>query len=219
MKKITLLILFYFLVFKGLTQKIIDRPIIYDSTRRVLSLQYLKERHGLQQSEPTLTPKMIVSHWTAIPTLEGSFNAFNPVTLPNFRKELKGASQLNVSIHFLVDRDGTIYRLMPENLMARHVIGLNWCALGIENVGDGKKYPLTKAQLKANIWLVKYLKKKYASIEYLIGHSEYTYFQNTPLWKESDPNYRTEKDDPGTDFMNKLRKGVKRLNLKGGSEV
>ena len=219
MKKITLFILLSLLIFNGLAQKIIDRPIIYDSTRNSLSLQYLKERHGLEQTEPILTPKIIVSHWTAIPTLEGSFNAFNPVMLPSFRKELKGVSPLNVSIHFLVDRDGTIYRLMPEKLMARHVIGLNWCALGIENVGDGNKFPLTEAQLKANIWLVKYLKEKYASIEYLIGHHEYTSFQNTPLWKESNPNYRTRKDDPGIDFMTKLRKGVKKLDLKGRNGV
>ena len=219
MKKITLFILLSLLIFKGLAQKIIDRPIIYDSTRNSLSLQYLKERHGLEQTEPILTPKIIVSHWTAIPTLEGSFNAFNPVMLPSFRKELKGVSPLNVSIHFLVDRDGTIYRLMLEKLMARHVIGLNWCALGIENVGDGNKFPLTEAQLKANVWLVKYLKKKYASIEYLIGHHEYTSFQNTPLWKESNPNYRTRKDDPGIDFMTKLRKGVKKLDLKGRNGV
>ena len=174
MKQTTFFILLFLLVFKGLSQKIIERPIIYDSTRKALSLQYLQERHALTLTEPTISPKMIVSHWTAIPTLESSFNAFNPVLLPNVRKELKGASPLNVSIHFLVDRDGTIYRLMPENLMARHVIGLNWCALGIENVGDGNKFPLTEAQLKANIWLVKYLKKKYNSIEYLIGHYEYT---------------------------------------------
>jgi N-acetyl-anhydromuramyl-L-alanine amidase AmpD len=219
MRKLTLFVLLFLLIFRGLAQKIIDRPIIYDSTRKSLSLQYLKERHGLEQSESTLAPKMIVAHWTAIPTFEGSFNAFNPVMLPSFRKELKGVSPLNVSIHFLVDRDGTIYRLMPENLIARHVIGLNWCALGIENVGDGNKFPLTEAQLKANIWLVKYLKKKYASIEYLIGHHEYTSFQDTPLWKESNPNYRTQKDDPGIDFMTKLRKGVERLNLKGGNGV
>lgn len=219
MKKITLFALLSLLIFKGLAQKIIDRPIIYDSTRKMLSLQYLKERHGLEQAEPTLTPKIIVFHWTAIPTLEGSFSAFNPVMLPSFRKELKGASPLNVSIHFLVDRDGTIYRLMPENLMARHVIGLNWCALGIENVGDGNKFPLTEAQLQANIWIVKYLKKKYASIEYLIGHYEYTSFQLTSLWKESDQNYRTEKCDPSVDFMKRLRKGVKKLNLKDGNGV
>ena len=215
MKKILLLLLINLLIFKALSQKIIDRPIIYDSLRKVLSLQYLKERHSLIQTEPTLSPKMIVSHWTAIPTLEGSFNAFNSVTLQD-RKELIEASPLNVSIHFLVDRDGVIYRLMPEKLMARHVIGLNWCALGIENVGDGNKFPLTEAQLRANIFIVKYLKKKYKTIEYLIGHHEYTSFQNTPLWKETNPNYRTGKTDPGDEFMEKLRKGVKKLGLKSG---
>ena len=215
MKKILLLLLINLLIFKALSQKIIDRPIIYDSLRKVLSLQYLKERHSLIQTEPTLSPKMIVSHWTAIPTLEGSFNAFNSVTLQD-RKELIEASPLNVSIHFLVDRDGVIYRLMPEKLMARHVIGLNWCALGIENVGDGNKFPLTEAQLRANIFIVKYLKKKYKTIEYLIGHHEYTSFQNTPLWRETNPNYRTGKTDPGDEFMEKLRKGVKKLGLKSG---
>jgi N-acetylmuramoyl-L-alanine amidase len=213
MKKIILFLLINLLTFKALSQKIIDRPIVYDSVRKALSLQYLKERHGLIQTEPTLSPKMIVSHWTAIPTLEGSFRAFNPITLKG-RKELIEASPLNVSIHFLVDRDGTIYRLMPENLMARHVIGLNWCALGIENVGDGNKFPLTEVQLQANIYLVKYLKKKYKTIEYLIGHHEYTTFQNTPLWKETNPNYRTGKNDPGDEFMGKLRKGVRKLGLK-----
>lgn len=213
MKKMALLLVVNLLTFKVLSQKILDRPIVYDSVRRALSLQYLKERHGLIKIEPILIPKIIVSHWTAIPTLEDSFNAFNPVMLKG-RKELIGASPLNVSIHFLVDRDGTIYRLMPENLMARHVIGLNWCALGIENVGDGNQFPLTEAQLKANIFLVKYLKKKYNTIEYLIGHHEYTSFQNTELWKETNPNYRTRKDDPGNEFMSKLRIGTKKLGLK-----
>jgi hypothetical protein len=182
MKIITLFVLLFSLIFNGLAQKIIDKPIVYDSTRKTLSLQYLRERHGLEKSEPTLTPKMIVAHWPAIPSLEGSFNAFNPVMLPSFRKELKGVSPLNVSIHFLVDRDGTIFRLMPEDLMARLVIGLNWCALGIENVGDGNKFPLTESQIRANIWLVKYLKKKYNNIEYLIGHQEYTSFQHSSFW-------------------------------------
>ena len=52
MKNFTIFILLYLLIFKGLAQKIVDRPIIYDSTRKILSLQYLKERHGLEQLEP-----------------------------------------------------------------------------------------------------------------------------------------------------------------------
>ena len=60
----------------------------------------------------------------------------------------------DIGYHFLIDRDGTIYQLLPDTTFARHVIGLNHSAIGIENIGDGNKYPLTDAQLKANIELI-----------------------------------------------------------------
>jgi N-acetylmuramoyl-L-alanine amidase len=62
MKKTVPLLLINLLILKALSQKIIDRPIVYDSVTKVLSLQCLKERHGLIQTEPTVSPKMIVSH-------------------------------------------------------------------------------------------------------------------------------------------------------------
>lgn len=59
----------------------------------------------------------------------------------------------------MVDRDGSIYQLMPEKWMARHVIGLNHYAIGIENVGGiNGKDDLTDAQARANAFLVCYLK-------------------------------------------------------------
>jgi N-acetyl-anhydromuramyl-L-alanine amidase AmpD len=94
---------------------------------------------------------------------------------------------------------------MPEKTMARHVIGLNHCAIGIENVGGTEETPLTRKQLRSNIELVKYLKEKYPKIEYLIGHLEYTRFEGHPLWLEVDDSYRTEKTDPGVDFIDKIR--------------
>ena len=156
---------------------------------------------------------MIVLHWTVIPSLEEAFEAFDPATLPNWRPDIENVSGLNVSSQFMVDRDGTIYSLMPETNMARHVIGLNHCAIGVENVGGTKELPLTKAQLKANIWLVEYLTNKYP-IDYLIGHYEYTNFEDHPLWLEKDKTYRTVKTDPGKDFMKKVRKATKNLNFK-----
>lgn len=192
--------------------KIIDKPIIYDSTRIKLSLQYLKERHGLIKLEPTIKPTIIVLHWTAAKTMSSTFNAFNQPKLNGDRKAIAGASNLNVSSQFLVDRNGTIYRLMPEDYFARHVIGLNYCAIGVENVGSDD-FPLTDAQLLANEQLVRYLTNKY-DIKYLIGHYEYTLFKNSALWKETDPNYQTIKNDPGLSFMEKIRTKVKDLNLK-----
>lgn len=192
--------------------KIVDKPITYDSTRVRLTLQYLKERHGIIQHTPTIQPKIIVLHWTAAKTLSSTFNAFNPSKLPNGdRKDIAKVSSLNTSSQFLIDRDGTIYRLMPETHFARHVIGLNYCAIGVENVGSDN-FPLTEAQLLANEQLVRYLKNKY-QIKHLIGHYEYTLFKNSELWKETDPNYQTGKNDPGVSFMQKIRAKVKDLNF------
>ena len=83
---------------------------------------------------------------------------------------------------------------------------------GIENVGGTAELPLTKAQVKANIKLVKHLASKY-DIEYLIGHHEYTLFEGHPLWLEVDEGYRTKKTDPGDDFMRKVRRATKSFNF------
>lgn len=192
---------------------IVDKPIVFDAQRITLTKEYLQERYQLNPSSPNIVPKMIVLHWTAIPGFEKSFKAFENATLPNWRPQIAGVSGLNVSSHFLVDRDGTIYRLMPETTMARHVIGLNHCAIGVENVGGTKETPLTRKQLKANIWLVEYLTQKY-DIEYLIGHHEYTQFEGHPLWLEVDEGYRTKKTDPGPEFMDKVRRASKKFNFK-----
>lgn len=197
----------------GTAQRIIDKPIIFDEQRKQLTLNYLSERYGLEQDEPTITPKMIVLHWTVIPTFEESFEFFKDPILASSRGDINSAGDLNVSSQFMVDRDGTIYRLLPETTMARHVIGLNHCAIGIENIGGTEDLPLTEAQLQSNIYLVNYLTEKY-NIDYLIGHYEYTKFEDHPLWLEKDDGYRTEKTDPGEDFMKNVREATKHLNFK-----
>ena len=192
--------------------KIINKPINYSGERIRLSLEYLKEHHGLTQKSPTIVPKMIVLHYTAGGTVESNFKYFNKTHLESARNTLKKQSTLNVSSQYIVDRDGTIYQLMEPNMFARHTIGLNYCAIGIENIG-GKNQPLTEKQVAANAQLVRQLTQKY-KIEYLIGHSEYGVFRNSKLWKESDPKYFTGKEDPGKDFMNKVRQQVADLKLK-----
>lgn len=193
------------------TFRIIDKPITWNEEREALSLQYLKDRHGLEQTSATIQPQMVVIHWTAISSIEVTHDVFNPPLLGG-RADLTGASNLNVSSQFLIDRDGTIFRLLPDTTFARHVIGLNYLAIGIENIGSDEM-PLTKAQLKANEQLIRHLKRKFP-IDYVIGHHEYQNFQTTDLWKETDPNYRTVKSDPGDKFMNQLRKKLTDLNLK-----
>jgi N-acetyl-anhydromuramyl-L-alanine amidase AmpD len=197
--------------------QVVQRPIVFDEQRKDLTLDYLARRYEIMQEEPTIVPRMVVVHWTAIPTLEKSFAAFEQPTLPNWRPEIAGASGLNVSSQYLVDRDGTIYQLLPDTVMARHVIGLNHCAIGIENVGGGKELPLTKAQFRANLKLIRELSEKHP-IEYVIGHHEYQRFIGHPLWKETDPNYLTQKSDPGDVFMAELRQRLRKLGLQGPPE-
>lgn len=193
---------------------VVMRPIVFDEQRRQLSLEYLANRYGIEQQEPTIVPKVVVVHWTAIPTADATFDAFDPPVLPGARQEISSASALNVSSQYLVDRDGTIYQLLPEQMMARHTIGLNHVAIGIENVGSGTDLPLTDAQLASNVAIVRYLSAKY-DLEYLIGHYEYTLFEGHTLWKERNKAYRTEKTDPGEDFMQRLRSRVADLKLQG----
>ena len=122
---------------------------------------------------------------------------------------------MNVSAHFVVARDGTIWRLLPEDRVARHVIGMNHLSIGIENVGGIDGYPLTQAQVDANAALVRHLKAAWPGITHLIGHLEYQQMEGHPYFQETDPNYRTVKPDPGVDFMTRVRALVDDLGLEG----
>ena len=157
---------------------------------------------------------MIVLHHTAIPSFKRTWRYFNRVRIDRGRRKVSRAGQVNVSSHFVVDRDGTVYRLMPETSMARHTIGLNHISIGVENVGDNKKHPLTQAQVRANIALIRRLARRFP-ITHVIGHHEYRQMEGHPYFKERDPGYRTTKIDPGARFMRQVRAGIGDLNLSG----
>ena len=216
MKALIVLLASFTLLGCSSRQMIIDKPIAFPAERITLTKAYMNQRYGIVSDSILINPKMIVVHWTAIPTFDRSFAEVNKIALDSSRADIMKSGAVNVSIHFLVDKDGSIYRLMPETWMARHVIGLNHVSIGIENVGGARdRDDLTSDQLKANEYIVRYLKDKYPSIEYLIGHYEYTLFDHHPLWKERDSTYRTEKTDPGVRFMTSLRERVSDLGLKG----
>ena len=182
---------------------IIDRPIRFGEERKSLTIQYIKKHYGLQVKTVTIVPRAVVIHWTATRSLKGTWRGFDRVRMRAKRRYLVRGGKVNVSTHFLVDRDGTIYRLMPETWMARHCIGLNYDAIGIENMGGGR-WPLTRAQLAANVKLVRYLRAKYP-IRYLVGHMEWRTFQHLPIFRERNPTYRNAKADPGERFIKRLR--------------
>ncbi len=196
--------------------QIIDKPIDFGAKRITMTKEYIKTHYGMDVENIEIKPKIILLHWTADMSFDKSFQRLKPQKLLTDRKDIANASLLNVSAQFLVARDGKVYRLMPENWMARHVIGLNYSSIGIENVGgkDNKKEDLTPAQVEANINLVRYLKAKYPSIEYLVGHHEYKQMEQTSLWLQRNKGYRTVKSDPGDAFMEKVHHKTKYLGLK-----
>lgn len=75
------------------------------------------------------------------------------------------------------------------------------------------KEDLTQAQLKANTELLRYLKKKYPTIKYLLGHYQQDWGKETGIWKENITNYYTVKPDPGPVFMKGLINNLKDLEL------
>ena len=160
----------------------------------------------------SIVPQVIVIHWTASDSLEGTYSYFYPEEASNDFYSAQG--KLNVSSHFLVDRDGTIYRLTPETFLNRHIIGLNWCSIGVENVGgvNGTE-DLTKEQLLANEKLVRYLKVKYPTISHLIGNYQQDNLRSTKLWRENGIGYYSGKSDPGSSFMTNLIENVSDLKL------
>lgn len=214
MKKLLLLALFAPLLF---AIDIIQSPINFGKKRIDLTLEYIKAHYGITASTPCIVPRIIIVHHTARDDFRESLDLLLPEELLSHRGDIASSGALNVSAHFLVDRDGSIHQLMPLTYMARHAIGLNYNSIGIENVGgEADNDNLTDAQLKANVELVNYLASKFDTIKYLIGHYEYRCFEDTPLWLEVDDGYRTAKDDPNRRFMSDLRsKLANKLDLKG----
>jgi hypothetical protein len=194
--------------------RIESKLIRFDQERIDLTIAYRRAHQDPAAKDVIIEPKMIILHWTGIPSFLSTWNYFNRLRAEAGRPDLAAAGEVNVSSQFLVDRDGTIYRLMPETWMARHCIGLNHVAIGVENVGDGEKFPLTQAQAKADAALVRYLAAKYP-ITHLIGHMEYRRMEGTPFFLERDPKYRNTKPDPGADFMKRVRELVADLKLQG----
>jgi N-acetylmuramoyl-L-alanine amidase len=194
--------------------KIVDKLIPFDDERVRLTLEYRRAHEDPAARDITIAPKVIILHYTAGGSAEGTFKYFSGNHIEAARSQLAAAGDVNVGSHFLVDRDGTIYRLVLETWMVRHCIGMNHIAIGIENVGDGTKWPLTDAQVDADARLVRYLVARFP-ITHLIGHSEAPRFDGKLYFTERDPRYKNSKPDPGDRFMKRVRAELGDLKLAG----
>lgn len=190
----------------GIDPQAIQRPI-FDAERLQLTVNYARQHYG--EATAVLTnPQMIVVHFVTIPTLQKSLDFFRPSRIDHqIRRDIAGGGEVNVSAHYLVDRDGTLYQMASEDLLCRHIIGFNHTAIGIENVAANAD-DLTAAQLDANAALISRIVQRQPAIRYLLGHHEYRdrTLPHYQLYHEVDATYRfTDKVDPGPLFMTRLR--------------
>ena len=69
-----------------------------------------------------------------------------------------------VSAHYIIEKDGDIVQIVPENKTAYHCRGKNSNSIGIEFVGklhDTNKGTLTKEQLESAYEIIPHLQNKY----------------------------------------------------------
>jgi hypothetical protein len=193
---------------------IVDAPMTWSDERARLTLEYRRAHSDPNATDLAIDPRGIVLHYTAgAGSATATRQYFDNLRIEAARKDIARAGAVNVSSHFIVDRDGTIYRLQPETRFARHCIGLNHVAIGIENVGDEDRFPLTDAQVAADAALVRDLVRRFPKITHMWGHHEVTK-QHPALYLELDPTYRNDKPDPGARFMAAVRAKVADLGLR-----
>ena len=146
---------------------VIWKPIPYGPQRKAEMAAYAKKHYGIHSWR--LHPKVIVEHYTGSNSFSAAWNTFAANTPDPELGELPGTCA-----HFIVDRDGRIYQVVPLSIMCRHTVGLNYVAIGIEHVGTSDREILEdhkqmRSSLELSAWLVD---RFHIRIRNVIGHNE-----------------------------------------------
>jgi beta-N-acetylhexosaminidase len=146
---------------------IVWKPIPYGPKRKAEMAAYAAKHYGIHSWR--LHPKVVVEHYTGSNSFSAAWNTFAADTPDPELGELPGTCA-----HFVVDRNGTIYQLVPLDVMCRHTVGLNYVAIGIEHVGTSDAEILhDAAQLRSSLELTAWLVDRFhIRIRNVIGHNE-----------------------------------------------
>ncbi|MBE2317266.1 N-acetylmuramoyl-L-alanine amidase [Solirubrobacter sp. CPCC 204708] len=164
---------------------IVQKPIPFPRARKEQMAAYARRHYGID-SYRLRDPKVIVQHYTVTSTFQQTYNTFAPNRPDPELKELPGTCA-----HYVIDRDGTIYQLVPRSIMCRHTVGLNYTSFGIEHVGmsDGDVMG-NQRQLAASLRLTRWLRCRYGiETKNVIGHNEN---RSSPFHKENVERLRTQ---------------------------
>jgi beta-N-acetylhexosaminidase len=147
---------------------IVSKPIPFGAKRKQEMAAYARRHYGLSTYR-LQDPHVIVEHYTVTSTFQATWNTFAPDRPDPELHELPGTCA-----HFVVDRDGTIYQLVPLGIMCRHTVGLNYTAIGIEHVGSSDAEILSNPrQMAASLRLTRWLRCRFGiGVPNVIGHNE-----------------------------------------------
>jgi N-acetylmuramoyl-L-alanine amidase len=185
--------------------RLVPKPIPFGEERKADMRAYARRHYGIDDHR-LRNPKVIVQHYTVTESFPPVYDTFAPNRPDPELNELPG-----ICAHFVIDRDGTIYQLVPLELMCRHTVGLNWTAIGIEHVGtsDGQVMGNSR-QLAASLRLSRALQGRYGiSTRNVIGHNEN---RSSPFHRERVERLRTQThaDFPKV-VMDRYRRLLKRM--------
>jgi beta-N-acetylhexosaminidase len=146
---------------------IVWKPIPFGARRKAETAQYAERHYGIRSY--VLKPRVIVEHVTATSSFSSAYNTFAADVPDAELHSLPGTCA-----HFIVDTDGTIYQLVPLDIMCRHTVGLNDVAIGIEHVGTSDAQVLhDSAQMRASLALTAWLMSRFhIALANVIGHNE-----------------------------------------------
>lgn len=170
-------------------------PIPFGATRKRQMAEYDLRHYG--RRSVALTPKVIVLHYTAgdsYQSARGLFTSNAPAPGPSGTKP----ESPGTCTHFVIDKDGTTYQLVPLNIACRHAIGLNQVSVGIELVEpkDATNILARRAQTDAAVRLVKVLQNEYEIPDSdVIGHSmanDHRLFEDLQGWKNDHGDWTPE---------------------------
>jgi N-acetylmuramoyl-L-alanine amidase len=163
----------------------VSKPIPYGDERRADMADYAQRHYGVHDHR-LRDPKVIVEHYTVTSTFAPVFDLFARNEPDAELHELPG-----VCSHYVIDRDGTIYRLVPTSIMCRHTVGLNWTAIGIEHVGMSDAQVMgNRRQLAASLRLTRALQGRFGiRTKNVIGHNEN---RQSPFHRERVARLRTQ---------------------------
>jgi N-acetylmuramoyl-L-alanine amidase len=157
--------------------------IPYPKKRKREMAAYSKHHYG-QYKWRLNNPQLIVEHYAAAGSISAIFNTFR-----TDQPDVEFHELPNVCSHFAVSASGAVYKFVPPTIRCRHVVGLNYTAIGIEHVGFSDQDILNRpAQLNGSLQFTQWLRCRFGiPVSQVIGHNESL---SSPFYKELDPRFQ-----------------------------